>query len=143
MTDAREVRNELFTHVQGDANFSDFEFIKFPSRREGYSPPTIFFVMDSEPVSTYGFGTLRIDTATIHIDLMFREGTVKTIDGETLTDEDLAQAYLDKMLERVKAFRPTNFEMDSMRMSGATHEESLGQMYLYGAGFDVTIGYRV
>lgn len=143
MTDARQVRDEVFTHLQGDATFTDFDFIKFPPRRRGYSPPTIFFVMDTEPATTYGFGSLRIDDASIHIDLMFREGFVRTIDGDVLTDEDLAQAYLDKMLDRVKTFRPTNFEMDSLRVSGATHEENIGQMYLYGAGIDISIGYKV
>lgn len=143
MTDARNVRDELFTHVQGDATFSDFEFVKFTPRRKGYSPPTIFFVMDSEPATSYGLGPLRIDMATIHIDLMFREGFVRTIDGDVLTDEDLAQAYLDKLLDRIKAFRSTNFELDSLRIEGATHEENVGQMYLYGCGVNIAIGYKV
>lgn len=143
MTDARIVRDELKAFIEADSTFSDFEKLSFPPRRQGLSPPSIVLTMETNPASQYGLGTLRIDIVTIGIDLMFREGWVNTIDGNTLTDEELAQDYLDKLLDRVKAFRPTAFTMDSFNVTGATHEEEMGQLYLFGCGVDVVIGYKV
>lgn len=124
--------------------FPGFEVIKNPPTRQPLAPPSIILSKLPAPGSEYGLGTHEMRTLNLHVDLVFKDGHLKTVSGSVLQRDDLATHYLERLQAFFTLIRLTSSDIGDIRFDGSIHSEpsDLRSEMLYGVQAETLIRFR-
>lgn len=136
--------NRFTSKTETASWFPGFEVIKNPSIRSGLAPPSIILSKLPAPGSEYGIGSQEFRSLNLHVDLVFKDGHLKTVSGSILQRDDLATHYLERLQAFFSSIRLTSSDIDAIMFEASVHKEPSGlrSEMLYGVQAEALIRFR-